>query len=356
MVTQHDIAARLGISHATVSRVLNNSSNHDDDTRARVLALAAQMGYRHLRPTVRQGKSRQNELTLLGVMIESNDLQHLDVPIVSRRMLRGISEAVRMERIAIHVDYVPVGDADQIHLSERQPVILKERHLAGLLLIGRYSIPAMRCISRRLPCVRLNVHEAELDLDCVGQHDLDAMDKLVEHLRGLGHQQIGYLSEPPHFWPIQARLAGYGLALARRGLRHRPELVILNAASASLGDWENSYRQVLAQIRLGVRAWICNHDDVGYGLLRFLKGENLRVPQDVSLCGFDNLDPTDKLPKMTSIDWPFEDIGAAAVRRLLRRGIEPATATLHIMIRGRLVAGATTAGIVPPQLSSAHLK
>jgi DNA-binding LacI/PurR family transcriptional regulator len=310
-----------------------------------VLALAAQLGYRHLRPTIRKRNSPRKELTLVGVMIESNDPQHLDIPLVSRRILRGVSEAVRMERVAIHVEYVPVQDAAEVHLPERQPVILRKGHLSGLLLVGRYSVPAVRALSRQLPCVRLNVHEPELDVDCVGQHDLDAVDKLVEHLSGLGHQQFGFLSEPPHFWPIQARLAGYSLALARRGLTYVPERVVVNPTPSAAGAWEKAHGQVLEQVRKGVRAWICNHDDVGYNLLRFLRNHGLAVPQDISLCGFDDLDAEANLPKMTSIDWPFEDIGATGVRRLLRRGLDLTTAPLHLMLRGRLVPGASSAAV-----------
>jgi DNA-binding LacI/PurR family transcriptional regulator len=86
-----------------------------------------------------------------------------------------------------------------------------------------------------------------------------------------------------------------------------------------------------------------DNDDVGYRLMKFLGCQSLRVLEEVSLCGFDNLDPRDGLPKMTSINWPFEDIGAAAVRRVLRRGLDITTAPLHLMLRGRLVLGASTA-------------
>jgi LacI family transcriptional regulator len=344
MVTQQEIARELGISHATVSRILSNSAVHDGDTRARVLALAARLGYRHLRPTiVRQRKTRQKNLTVVGVMTESDDPEHLEVPLVSRRMLRGINEAVRMERVAIHVEYVPVQHAPEIHLPEHQPVILREGHLSGLLLVGRYSVPAILALSKRITCVWLNVHEPGLNVDCVGQHDLDAVDKLVEHLVSLGHQQIGFLSEPPHFWPIQARLAGYFLALARRGLPYHPERVIQNTSPDAVAIWDASHARVLAQIRNGVRAWICNHDNVGYGLMQFLGRHKLRVPEEISLCGFDNLDPRNGLPRMTSINWPFEDIGAAAVRRVLRRGLDITSAPLHLMLRGRLIPGASTA-------------
>ena len=343
MVTQQSIAKQLGISHATVSRILSNKSVHDDDTRAKVLSLASQLGYRHLRPTVRGRKLRSKALTVLGVLIETNDAEHQDVPVVSQRMLRGISEAARMERVALHIDYVSVQHSAQIHLLKNQPIALQEGHLSGLVLIGGFSVPAIQALTRQLPCGRLNIFDPALEVDCVGQHDLHAVDQLVEHLHQLGHRQIGFLGEPLRFWPIQARLAGYTLALTRRHLQYFPERVVLNATPARTSGWQDSHKQVAAQIQSGVRAWICNHDDVGYDLITYLQAHGLRVPEQVSLCGFDNLEPKSGLPKMTSIDWPCEDLGTAVVRRLLRRTSDLPAAPVHLMLRGRLVEGATTA-------------
>ena len=99
MATQLSIAKQLNLSKATVSRILSGNTSHDDATRARVLSLAAQLGYRHLRPTVRQRTMRTRKSTVIGVILELSDVAPPAPPVVALRALRGISAAARMESL-----------------------------------------------------------------------------------------------------------------------------------------------------------------------------------------------------------------------------------------------------------------
>jgi LacI family transcriptional regulator len=347
MVTQDKIAGQLNLSKSTVSRILSGKLVFEDETRARVLALASKLGYRHLRPTVRSRARRNGKATLVGVMIEETTIPNLAprVPVVATRVLRGMSEAARMDEIAINVDYRTREQMDQLHLPEHQPALLRKGHLSGLLLHGTMGLSSIEALSKQLPCIRVNNREPEVALDCVGQNDLDATQALVKHLQILGHRRIGFLSETEDNWPYRVRRAGFWMALAHMGLEYRPDSVVVSPLSAAAEPilWEAVHEKVLAQVHNGVRAWICVHDDLGYSLVRYLKKQGLRVPQDVAVCGFDNLASPDKeIPRLTTIDWPFEDIGAAAMRRLLRRIIEPAGAQVYMMFNGRLIPGPST--------------
>lgn len=348
MITQDDIAKELNLSKSTVSRILSGKSFFEDETRARVLALASKMGYRHLRPTVRRHIPQSRKVLLIGAIIEEADGPNSAplIPAVATRTLRGISEAARMEEVAIHVDYFTQSETAQLHLPEHQPALLRKGRLSGLLLLGGMNLTAIRKLSDQLPCVRVNNREPEVSLDCVGQNDLDATEALARHLFALGHRQIGFLTQNENNWPYHARLAGFGLALTRLGLGQHPESVVtLQPSGASAGGWNWAAGQeaLLKQIRKGVRAWICAHDDLGYRLIQFLQQQKIRVPEEVAVCGFDNLDIPDRnLPRLTTIEWPFEDIGAAAMRRLLRRILEPASAQVYMMFNGRLTAGPST--------------
>jgi len=351
MVTQDKIAVELNLSKSTVSRILSGKSVFEDETRARVLALASKLGYRHLRPTVRERSSRKSQTTLVGVIIEEAANASPVVPVVATRALRGISEASRMDEIAIHVDYFTERETAVLHLPEHQPALLRKGRLMGLLLHGKMNVTTIERLSKQLPCVRVNDREPEVAVDCVGQNDSDAAEALVRHLHSLGQNRIGFLTEAhQHHWPYRARLAGYWLALGRLGIAYHPEFVVERQASEleTPADREAAHAKVLEQVRKGVKGWICVHDDLGYRLVRYLQNQGLRVPQDVAVCGFDNLAVPDKdLPRLTTIDWPFEDIGAAAMRRLLRRIIEPAGAQVYMMFNGRLIPGPSTAPDLP---------
>ena len=341
MATQLSIAQQLNLSKATVSRILSGNTSHDDGTRARVLSLAARLGYRHLRPTVRQRLTRKNRSTVLGVALEVSDESPAEPSMVMTRALRGISAAARMENVAVRVHYFTVHE--RLTLAGQALAFPDEDQLSGLILAGGFTPEIIRALTHKVHCVRLNNRESNVDVDCVGQNDSDAVEGLVAHLNALGHRRIGFLRETEDAWPANARQAGYFSAMTRRGLQHDLHILVRPGPAAQTQAWDRCHRRVAQSISRGVRAWICYHDGIAYDLMQWLLAAKFRVPQDVSVCAFDNLEPPGKkLPKLTSIDWPFEDIGAAAVRRLLRRLQEPSASPVYMQLNGRLVEGRST--------------
>ena len=347
MATQLSIAKQLNLSKATVSRILSGNTSHDDETRARVLSLAARLGYRHLRPTVRQRLTQTKKPTAIGVTIEVSDEHPTAPPAVMIRALRGISSAARMENVAVRVHHFPMHE--RLRLPEHKPALWRADQLSGLILAGGFTPEIIRELTRKVHYVRLNNRESNVDVDCVGQNDGDAVERLVSHLNALGHRRIGFLRGAEDEWPAKARQAGYFSAMAQRGLGHDLHILVRPAPDNAPAAWDRCHRRVADGISRGVRAWICYHDGMGYDLARWLLANGFRIPRDVSICAFDNLEPpTKKLPKLTSIDWPFEDIGAAAFRRLLRRVQEPAASPVYMQLNGRLVEGRST-GPCPPR-------
>ena len=346
MATQLSIAKQLNLSKATVSRILSGNTSHDDATRARVLSLAAQLGYRHLRPTVRQRVTRTNKSVVIGVVLEVNDATPSEAPVVTMRALRGISTAARMEDATVQVHHFSMHE--RLHLPAEEFAWLQEDRLSGLILAGGFTPAVIRELTRKVHCVRLNNRESNVDVDCVGQNDVDAVERLVAHLDTLGHRRVGFLRGAEDEWPTKARQAGYFCALAQRGRQSDLHIVACPPPGGSETAWKHCRQEVADSISSGVRAWICEHDGLGYELVRWLQGSGFRIPQDVSVCAFDNLEsPSRKLPKLATIDWPFEDIGAAAVRRLLRRIQEPTASPVYMQLNGRLVEGRST-GSCPP--------
>jgi LacI family transcriptional regulator len=353
VITQREIAQRLGISEATVCRILNNRTCHQDETRVRVLALAAQLGYRHLRPTVhRKVQMKRRSSMLVGVLIETGNDHTEGISRVAMRILRGMSSAARMENLSLHLEYFSPEEITHVHMQEHYPPVMRDGLLTGLLLMGHFSPEAITQFSRQTPCVRLITRDAQVAVDCVGQNDMDAADKLVGHLYELGHRKIGFLSETTELWPVQNRLAGYMAAMIRRDMEFHPDYIVRNPSRSISANWETSYPSVLQLIRKGVCAWIGNHDDVGYGLISFLRKQGLHVPQDVSICGFDDLESYDSsLPKVTTIRWPFDEIGAAGVRRLIHRMQNLSAPASYTMLQGTLLPSLSTAALPLPAFS-----
>ena len=345
--SQKDIASKLNLSPTTVSRALQNHPAINAETRAKVAAAARKLGYQ---PPQKKNNGANGEdgiarLMSLGVLIVRPEDPRQIYGEVGSRELKGISIAARAMDCTLHVDWVsPEECAGNTNPLEVLPA-LRERAVAALVLCSQFSPGWLAALKQAFPCVSIVHWEAECPLDCIEHDEVRAVGALVEHLRGLGHQKIGFVNrDAPSKAYVQMRFAGYAAALMAAGLTFDPAAVINIPESsgeiAGIGD------RVAAQVAQGVRAWVCIHDGLGYDLMSHLLRRGLRVPQDVSLCGFDNLAAPPGLHSLTSIDPPFEEMGASAVRRLLRRISHPNLEAVHLLHSGRLIEGESTGPLV----------
>ncbi len=339
MVNQRVIAAELGLSVATVSRALRGRGNHDARTRALVREAAERLGYR-LPDRPVDGEAQDVRVPAIGVTI-ANDLPHRnEPPTVSMRVLRGISNAARSLGLMLHVEYLTVDNGQLTHDPLASPAF-RAGNLAGLIHIGHIPAIVLAAVTRRFPGVRFALRDPTVPMDCIGQDDLTAATALVDHLAALGHERIGFFGDGVLLSFARARLAGHTQAMLMRGTPLQ-ELALVNVRTPARTTADCT-EDILAHVARGVRAWVCVHDGRGFQLVNLLQKAGLRVPEDVSVCGFDALQAPDGLPRLTSIDWPFEDIGAEAVRRLLRRLEAPSEPLRQVVFSGQVLAGASTA-------------
>lgn len=338
-VTQEEIAQRLGLSRATVSRVLRNISGPKSSTAAKIIEVARQMGYRlpatENTPT-RKGAARQ-ALPVLGLLLCVPDDQVANAADVPMRILHGATDAARERNMLLHLEYIKESDAKKIISKESLPEVFRKKKLSGVLVTGLVSAQLISMISEQRPCVRMNLHDRGIKIDLVGQDDQSAINDLVDLLIAKGHRRIGfYCHTPPEPYAL-SRFAEYVGTLAQEGLEYNP--------AWSVNVWKDSgnaaVSHILDAIRAGVRAWICEHDGLGYQLVHSLKQAGLRVPEDVSVCGFDHLNVPMGMPALTTIDWPLEDMAAAGISMLVRRINEPARAGSQLLFSGRLIKGET---------------
>lgn len=340
MVTdQLMIAQRLKLSPATVCRSLKNDPAIHPDTRIRVAEMANKLGYRPRVP--RAGSVRKRKLMHVGALINAGPPTRMQPHLVWNRVLWGMSYGGSAVNASVHVAYVP--DASPLTKDRSSwPPMLAEEAVSGVLLMGTFPRPCIDLLKSRFACLQVIQHDPGAGLDCVDHDDRSSMDLLVRHLRERGHERIGFVTNSFVNSYSHARFAGYVAALAREGLAYDPELAI-NVCPQPLDMGEASAR-IAALARHGAKAWIGEHDGVGYDLIRRLTEHGLRVPEDVSVCGFDDLEPPPGLPKLTSIDAPFEAMGTAAVQRLAHRVANPTAESIHLLFSCRLIEGQSTGG------------
>ncbi len=333
--TQEEIAQRLGISRATVSRVLRNVSGPKSSTAVRIIEVAREMGYRlpaTEKSASRKGTAKQKGM-VLGLLACMPDLRTPNSTEVMMRVLHGAIDAARERSLLLHVEYLSESAAEKIRVTADIPESLKTKQLAGVLIAGLAPASLVAAVAGQKPCVRIIIHDPGVRIDCVGQDDRAAVADIINGFQAAGHHKIGFCCDVPGTSFSLARFSGYVEALAQLGLPYNPAWAI--NIWEPVGD--RLFEKVGEAVSAGVRAWICSHDDVGYTLIDFLQARGLRVPEDVSICGFDCLHVPHGMKPLTTIDWPFEDMAAAGIEMLLRRTNEPMRAIAQLQFSGRLV-------------------
>jgi len=343
------LATELALSQPTISRSLRNDPAIGVQTKARVLELAAKLGYQppsRPRPQSRNRDKLANEVLDLGVICRGGPDTDSIHGQVSHRLLRGVTDATRGKRTILHVEYLDAAICDRLNEAANWPSLLKTKAVSGLIFTYPLLPQAIQAVTREVPCIQFTYAGAGASIDCVTEDNERSMAQLVAHLKSLGHQKIGW-ADFGSFGPSDvARYRAFPGVLEDHALPFEPNdtkyircAVPLEQRAALVA------RHIARRLREGVRGWICQNDFLGYVLCEQLRVLGVRVPQDVSVCGFDNFDPPRGLPKLTSIDAPFEAMGSAAVRQLVRRITQPHLGQIRTMYASELIEGESTARI-----------
>lgn len=344
MVNQQYIADRLNISRTTVSRSLTNHPAINPETRARVLSLAAQLGYRPTPPRAPRKNARRQDLSTLGVLI-GMAAARVSATDAFQYMLRGISEKAAARRLSLSINYLDPATFAPETMNARALKALGGDSARGVILIYSLKPPAVQALTRHLSAVSIVEDYSETGVDCIDTDQTGGIGEIVRHLVELGHRRIGfatwtYTVDTP--WALR-RFGAYVESLFRHGLEFNPAwaLNVRQDARHEIADLPPTVARLVRQER--VTAWVCAADHQGYALIAELERLGLRVPHDCSVTGFDGIEPPPGFPALTTLKVPYENMGAAAVVRLLDRIEHPASPRRHILVAGRPIFGATTA-------------
>ena len=344
-VNQDLIATRLNISRTTVSRSLANHPAISAETRAKVLSMADELGYRQSPGRAVRRHSKSSRALTIGVLIgiPAENVVMATFPYI----LKGIRERAEMERVKVDVYYQAPGD---FHPEEsRQSVFrhIRNGDWRGTVLIYPFAEAAVETISRKISTVSVLESYSQPGIDIIDTDDASAILSLVECLRAAGHQRIGVVSwtYPIGGHWVARRFSGYVEALFIHGLEFHPEWVFnVHKNSARLTPAEVADAVARKIKDSGVTAWVCAADHQAYQLMQDLPARGIRVPEDCSITGFDGLEPTAGLRRVTSMRVPHEHIGSSALTRLINRIEHPASPRRKILVEAQLVQGESIAG------------
>jgi LacI family transcriptional regulator len=308
--TSADVAARAGVSRTTVSLVLNDRAGATIplDTRRRVRDAATELGYHPHGPARQLAGGRSHIIAV--VLRQSAEQVAGDANLVET--LRGLAMAARSSGLRVMVE--PLGpDGADSYTS-----LLRAQQADGLVISGpRVDDPSLLELVREGFPVVLQGSLPDVAVTSVDVDNVAAARRAVDHLTSLGHRRIACITNAPLVYTAAAeRLSGYRQALAAADIDEDPLLIEEGGFDASSGH------QAMARLlrRTDFRAAFVASDVVALGAIGALREAGLRVPDDVSIVGFDDIPLAAYFdPPLTTIRLPAFELGQAAGRALVQR-------------------------------------
>jgi DNA-binding LacI/PurR family transcriptional regulator len=324
-----EVAQKVGVSEATVSRVLNGKSGVSDATREAVLTALDVLGYE--RPTQLRGvRARLIGLVLpelqnpifpaLAEVVGGALAQRGFTPVLCTRTAGGLSES----------DYVNM---------------LLDQHVSGVVFAGGHYAEAdaphahyERLLQRRIPVVLFNAAVEHLGYPQVSTDDAVAVEQAYGHLASLGHERIGLVIGPPDHVPSRRKLAAFAGMVERGGGTVAPALV-----EHAMFALEGGHAAATRMLQHGVTGIICGSDPLALGAIRAARRAGLGVPREISVVGYDDSAfMTCTEPPLTTVRQPIEAMGRAAVSLLVNQMEGLAVAPDELLFEPELVVRGST--------------
>jgi DNA-binding LacI/PurR family transcriptional regulator len=329
-VTLKQLAEHLGLNPATVSVVLNDVEGRSipQATRDRIKAAAKEMNYE---PSLLARALRSRRTLTIGILVpELGDGYHTQV-------MSGIGDQL----IKAGYFYFTAHHRHQKNLVEEYTRMFIGRGAQGIIAIDtllEHSVP--------VPVVVVAGHRTIQGVTNVVLNHATAADLTLTHLYSLGHRKIAFMRGQPFSSDSDERWNALTAAAGRLGIKINPELVISLDRDSSSPELGYPVVQQLLATKKAFTALVAFNDISAIGSIRALQDANLRVPKDVSVIGFDDINAAAyTLPRLTTINQPLAEIGRIATQSLLNRIHGTATPPDEISIAPTLVIRESTARV-----------
>ncbi|MDF9277118.1 LacI family DNA-binding transcriptional regulator [Arthrobacter sp. EH-1B-1] len=327
-----DVARHAGVSVPTVSRVLNGRSGASRETRQAVLTAMDDLGYE--RPDRLSGRAKGQ----IGIV----------VPDLVNPIFPAFAGAI--SALVAPNDYIPAlctlpggGVPEDEYVS-----LLLDQGARGLIFVcaahadGRASVERyQRLRARGIPFVLVNGTRPEIDAPAIANDDSIAVQTAVRHLASLGHRHIGFATGPEHFIPSRRKAEGFRVGLEQ----HLDQIDPAEHTAVTMFSIEGGHSAAVELLDSGHTGIVCASDVMALGAIRAARSRGLRVPEDVSIVGFDDsplMAFTD--PPLTTLRQPVSAMAEAAVQALLTELSGERSSRSEVLFESDLIVrGSTTA-------------
>ncbi len=325
--TIKDIAKVADVTHSTVSRVINNNPAISEETKIRVLEIIKRMDYHPnliARGLVRQ---KTRALSLITPVLDPHVLP----------VIKGVEAACKRYNYALMLfstDYW----ADE-KLSYLQ--VVENWLVDGILILNDVyykGIPedVKKLQKANIPFVFINKYLGTKKVNTVSVDNYDAVYQVIKYLAGLGHKRIGTIIGGLKAVDGVERFEGYKQALGKFGLEYDANVV----GDGGFGKKEayGEMKRILCVAGERPTAMFCANDLMAIGAIRAIQEKGLRVPQDVAVVGFDDIETGRYFkPSLTTVRPPLEDIGDSAIKLMMKIIENPKRQIEEIPLQARLI-------------------
>lgn len=307
-VTIKDIAKQASVSINTVSRALNGKPDVNEETKKRIIEIAKRLNY--VPNFLAKGLVTKNTKTI-GVIISDNSNPFF------AKIIKGIEDFARSEGYSIilcNTDEEYEKEEDAIYLLQQKQV---DGFLITLTSTQKERIDVLKLKRAEIPFVLLNRHMDNIMTDYVINDNIYGAYIAINHLVKLGYKRIGYISGPPQISSVRERLEGYRKALFENNIEFDNSLI--KESNLKMEDGTILMRELLELENLPTAVFTYS-DFLAIGVLKAIKEAELKIPEDIALVGYDDIEFSAFLEvPLTTVHQPRYRIGEKGARILINR-------------------------------------
>lgn len=326
-VSLQTIADQLDISKYAVSLALNNKPGVSDELRQRVFEVARELKYE--KPKSKLQQQNLNIIVIIPQYIRRDTYFYSVIYWAIESCIQSKGHTAILTSIS-----------EEMEKTLILPSYFSEMEIAGILTVGVLSEAYIKKIQdTNLPLVSVDQYYDALNIDVVGTANEEGAYQVVEYLIQKGHKDIGFIGSIDATSSIYGRWCGYQKAMSSYGLEIKREHCILKDSSLeSLLSKQSELADCIDNLISFPTAWFCAADGIALTLINVLTKRGVRVPDDISVVGFDNQEISKMcVPALTTYNVKRTEMGKLAVERILQKVEAPLGPTMKMSIYGELV-------------------
>lgn len=307
-VTMRDIAKKVGVSTVTVSKALTEKDGVGSELRAVIKATAEEMGYTYsgIGDGFRRGRSYN-----IGVIVEEH---YVDNSTTVFPFYMKMYNSINKQMSQFHYSVIMEAITSKMLAEHRMPDIVTERKVDGVIVLGQMKSDYLKVLrENKLPVVYLDFYDRTMEVPSVINDNMYGTYMLTNYLVAMGHKKIAYVGSIDATASILDRYLGYYRSLLTHQLNMPDDYIIPDR------DDEGYFIDFQMPKEMPT-AFVCNCDGTANLLMKLLISRGYRIPQDISVVGFDNYSAEFdyNLPKLTTIEVNIEEMTKNAVEMIIR--------------------------------------